>query len=361
MKIEYMRNMQFGYMRLEQSDPLTKTEEAMLAHNAIEGLLPVCWQKENDRYFLRYDITGKQALDSVLEQTMAEENLVRRLLIGIYVTIRELEKYLLPQEGLFLSPETIFFDPKTETMHFCFFTEVTDSLQVQLIKLMEYILAKTDHKNVIAVQLVYGAYEVVQKDSFCIEDLHIYLKESNRDVESEVLIEEDSVLPVARCGQVSDNEEERTAIWKRGAEWLRNATDRMREVISCSKRRKKEMSVIYEKARVSQEGETTVLGNMSNRTEGILQYEGTRELPDLRIDKNPFLIGSAIDCDGVIQHPNISRRHAKITIRDGVYFIEDLNSTNGTKVNGGLLNYKTKVSVRKGTGIHFANEPYRFM
>ena len=360
MKIEYMRNMQFGYMRLEQGGPLTKTEEAMLTHNAIEGLLPVSWQKENDRYFLRYDITGKQALDSVLEQTMAEENLVRCLLIGIYVTIRELEKYLLPQEGLFLSPETIFFDPKTETMHFCFFTEITDSLQMQLIKLMEYILAKTDHKNVVAVQVAYGAYEVVQKDSFCIEDLHTYLKESNKDFEPEVSIE-DSVPPVAYCGQISDDAKERSAIWKWGANWLRKTKDWIREEISCPKRRKKEVSVIYEKARVLQEQGTTVLGNTSNRTEGILQYEGTGELPDIRIDKIPFLIGSAIDCDGVIRHPNISRRHAKITIRDGVYFIEDLNSTNGTKVNGGLLNYKTKVSVRKGTEIHFANEPYRFV
>ena len=68
-----------------------------------------------------------------------------------------------------------------------------------------------------------------------------------------------------------------------------------------------------------------------------------------------------MDADGIIAHPNISRRHARVTCREGVYFIEDLNSTNGTRVNGGLLNYKTKVSIRKGTGIHFANEPYRFV
>lgn len=362
MKIEYMRNMHFGYMRLELENPLTKTEEAMLTHNVIEGLLPVCWQQENDRYLLRYDITGKQALDSVLEQTMADETLLRHLLIGIIVTIKELEKYLLPQEGLLLKPETIFCDNKTKTMHFCFSSEGNVPLQEQLVKLMEYILAKTDHKNISAVQMAYGVYEEVQNPLFCLEDLHSYLKEKYTEAESEICLESVPVANGADYEWEQIMEEEKRGLKRQKIEWIEKAGIWFRRKIDrLFKGHKQELTVIYDKAPVAPEGATTVLGNTMNRSVGILQYEGINSLPDIRVTHMPFIIGSAADCDGIINHPNISRKHAKITCRDEVYFIEDLNSTNGTRVNGGVLNYKTKVSIRSGTDICFANEPYRFL
>lgn len=365
MKIEYMRNMQFGYMRLEATEPLTKTEEAMLTHNVIEGLLPVCWQKENNRYLLRYDITGKLALDSVLEQTMADEKLLRHLLVGIYVTIKQLEKYLLPQESLFLNPEAIFYDAKTETMHFCFFPEGGETLQMQLVKLMEYVLAKTDHKNIVAVQMVYGVYEEVQKPSFCVEDLQTYLKEKSISPDREIISIEEVGAEKELCEQEERTTKEKFGWVKGKVEWKEMIMAWIKgKIKNFPKKKLTESAVIYDVYDVESaalEGATTVLGGMSDRIEGVLQYEGTNFLPDIRIDKLPFLIGSATDADGIITHPNISRKHARVTCRDGVYFIEDLNSTNGTRVNGGLLNYKTKVSIRRGTGIHFANEPYRFM
>jgi len=94
---------------------------------------------------------------------------------------------------------------------------------------------------------------------------------------------------------------------------------------------------------------------------GYLKYEGVNFLPDIPIIKTPFVIGTAESCDGILKHPNISHYHAKITYQDHTYFIEDLNSTNGTRVNGGLLSYKTRVSLKKNENVYFANEPYRFV
>jgi len=39
-------------------------------------------------------------------------------------------------------------------------------------------------------------------------------------------------------------------------------------------------------------------------------------------------------CDLVIEHPSISKMHCIVTRTDGLLFIRDLGSTNGTKVNG---------------------------
>ena len=42
-----------------------------------------------------------------------------------------------------------------------------------------------------------------------------------------------------------------------------------------------------------------------------------------------------VDLDSVDQEAKVSRRHARIILRDGKYFVEDLGSTNGTYVNRG--------------------------
>ena len=47
-----------------------------------------------------------------------------------------------------------------------------------------------------------------------------------------------------------------------------------------------------------------------------------------------LVIGRAAPAGLVIDHPEISRRHARITQRGGVHFLEDLGSTNGTRLNG---------------------------
>src|SRR5262249_55558486 len=46
------------------------------------------------------------------------------------------------------------------------------------------------------------------------------------------------------------------------------------------------------------------------------------------------LIGRAPDCQVVLDHPTVSARHARLFLRDGQYFVEDTQSTNGTAVNG---------------------------
>jgi pSer/pThr/pTyr-binding forkhead associated (FHA) protein len=42
-----------------------------------------------------------------------------------------------------------------------------------------------------------------------------------------------------------------------------------------------------------------------------------------------------VDLDADDPEAKVSRRHARITLRDGQYFLEDLGSTNGTFVNRG--------------------------
>jgi len=46
------------------------------------------------------------------------------------------------------------------------------------------------------------------------------------------------------------------------------------------------------------------------------------------------VIGRSKDCDVHLDDPNISRRHAELRHEESTYWLIDLDSTNGTEVNG---------------------------
>jgi pSer/pThr/pTyr-binding forkhead associated (FHA) protein len=59
-------------------------------------------------------------------------------------------------------------------------------------------------------------------------------------------------------------------------------------------------------------------------------YEGL-ELP---IDRDWMVIGRGRSADIVIAEPTISRAHAAVAFEDRAFYLQDLGSTNGTRVNG---------------------------
>ena len=57
-----------------------------------------------------------------------------------------------------------------------------------------------------------------------------------------------------------------------------------------------------------------------------------------------LVIGRGTDSDIVIDNTAISRHHSTIELRDGMHYLADLNSTNGTTVNGKKISSKVPVT-----------------
>lgn len=106
---------------------------------------------------------------------------------------------------------------------------------------------------------------------------------------------------------------------------------------------------------------TVLLSQITRPPEGVLRYEGKGACKDLHITGSSYVIGSERGCEGYIPSTTVSRRHARISRTEDIYFIEDLNSSNGTYVGGEMLNYKTKVSLQKNEIVIFADEKFRFI
>ena len=56
-----------------------------------------------------------------------------------------------------------------------------------------------------------------------------------------------------------------------------------------------------------------------------------------------FTIGRAVECDVVVEDVYLSSRHARFSHDDGDFFVEDLDSTNGTYVNQRLISHRTRM------------------
>src|SRR5437016_2383525 len=71
---------------------------------------------------------------------------------------------------------------------------------------------------------------------------------------------------------------------------------------------------------------------MSKEVNGeLVPVGGGDSIPLLR---SVMTIGRRESCDICMRFPNVSGTHAELYFRDGYWYLRDLNSTNGVKVNG---------------------------
>jgi len=82
---------------------------------------------------------------------------------------------------------------------------------------------------------------------------------------------------------------------------------------------------------------------------------GPRKGQELRLDRREVTIGRADNADLVIRDEFASTHHAKLVLMNGEWLIQDLNSTNGTFVNGKRvgtpMTLKANVPVQIGNSV----------
>jgi len=66
-----------------------------------------------------------------------------------------------------------------------------------------------------------------------------------------------------------------------------------------------------------------------------MEVRGTGdEVRGIHLSESEVFIGRSAECEVHLPFNNISRKHARIDFKGEDYVLEDLNSTNGTYVNG---------------------------
>jgi pSer/pThr/pTyr-binding forkhead associated (FHA) protein len=78
--------------------------------------------------------------------------------------------------------------------------------------------------------------------------------------------------------------------------------------------------------------------------------------PPIEIVKDLTLLGRKEDCDVRLEHKSVSKMHCVIVKTEGMLFLRDLGSTNGTRVNGTRVR---RAALLPNDQLHIANYKFR--
>lgn len=108
-------------------------------------------------------------------------------------------------------------------------------------------------------------------------------------------------------------------------------------------------------------GETVILSMNAAGPSSLVSKE-PGELATIYLEKELTIIGKLKTAsDAVIDLPTVSRVHAKIRKREDGYYLTDLNSRNGTMVNGRLLKAEEEYCLQNEDEVDFAQARYIFL
>jgi len=367
--IEYRRSNGRSYMVYKDEVIYNGFDIQMVQQNHIKGLVPleVIASEGKEQYW--YDISGFQALDTWVEDQRVGADELKAILLSYRETLRQCRRYLLDERCVSLSKENVFISSKDKGISFCYMPfEIRDSSE-SVIELFEYYMTIMDHSDGRGVKNCYDAYEESRKPNALIDDIIVCFENTGGDFEEDNYVnnrayssDEKKVKPVEEVRVYADSAKSRdTGIrrlslgdirWNKGKWFAKKDKEEPPRIKYVAEPQTKERPI---------EHPTVLLGEDTDRILGRLIYQGSGDEQSFVISNKEFTIGSSPELDAVICSQAVSRKHARISEKEDHYYIEDLNSKNGTKVNGQWLNYKDYRILRKNDRIKFADCEYLFI
>ena len=167
---KYYKDYRHNYMILKGEDFSPNTYQCkMVTGNTIAGLLPCMEKHINGETLLYYEITSKQTLASVYENSRISMQQLRKLFLQLKMTWEDMSRYLLDESGLVLRPEYIYVDVETGDMLFLYYPLTTE--EKYITTLLEFLVDRVDSEDRQAVEVTYKMYELVEKEQFVLDEV----------------------------------------------------------------------------------------------------------------------------------------------------------------------------------------------
>lgn len=377
-EILYERNLTGSYMKIPVSLN-AKFDEKIMLKRKLPGILPVerCFVNGHGQYW--YNISGKQSLDTYCKVRNIGIDFIERMIISICNQIEILEWNLIDTNSLMLDPELVFVTNQNGEIIFTIYPGEHTSLTLEFQQLMEYLLTKIDHSDTQAVQAAYAIYEKTLDDTYSIVDIRdiiVSKKEENVDpVKMHEKTQQERLKIDTAEAKASKETKKEKIIFKldnvrNKDSWISKIIDSILKYIDeCKNKKEYESNWITPEIEdyneepdiVIQNNPTVCLSNYKAKPRGMLLYDGLEELENISLTGNTIRLGKGVEADVLIDKATISKFHAKIEKTEADFYIEDLNSTNGTMVNGEALSYKERRKLEINDIVQLADVQYKFV
>lgn len=392
--------------------------------NQIPGLLPCKIQKINGEELFYYEITGCQKLQDLYQNQKFTKEELEELFIAVVKVLEALQQYLMNGDHLLLGPGYIFRDMEKGGYRFLWFPFSRSMAEKEFRSLTEYILPKIDHGDKQAVTLGYSVYKESMEENIRLEHLkaHLYQdrqeeskkaavfsreeEEERKKILDEFYGEEEEteahlfypartvvifillaagivlwlccfmhiemkyVLPVEGllllAGILAEavyrkktGKKESTEAEKEQEEAILYERDTDEEDLYMENREKLVKEADYEG--YANEGLTVILGQKAEER-ACLQAVGKEQEYTWFLEKECVLIGKQKEAADIwLDVPTVSRIHAKIICRGQNHYLVDLNSKNGTLLNGTCIHPQTEYPLQDKDEVVFAETRFFYL
>lgn len=409
MEVRYKRSMSNSYIiiRKENQEAKNTYQIHILLENQVPGLLPCKIQKIDGEDLFYYEITGCQSFLNLYENRKLGSADLKDLFQDIVQAMEYLDRYLLSRDFLILNPAYIYRSMDRKRYAFLWFPFSESTIEKELRSLTEDILPKVDHSDRAAVSLGYGFYKEVMEGRIQAEVLKSCLYAQEEEEIPPQSIEEEQERQKILDDFYTEEEEETVSgrgilmivavilllillfflvrhfklleevyLWA-GAGIVAAGMLLLGGVWFIKKKTETETSEqsLYEEAYPSElkefpteenrkskaEAVTTVLYQQERNTAPCLLEWRNPSGKKYQIEKEVSLIGQRREAvDLWLDVSTVSRIHAKIIHREQGDFLIDLNSRNGTQINGEYLNPEQEYFMENGDEIVFAEMRFQY-
>ena len=358
-EVTYERDLSRSYMKVPAVEEVCLDEKLMF-HKTYQGILPMekCYINGIGQYW--YNISGYQALDSYCKVNDVTQDFFEKLILCICKQLEVLEWNLLDERCLVVHPEYIFLSSSGEDVSFILYPDTKGNLLDELRQLMEYLLTKLNHTDKESVQNAYQIYHTMLTEAYSIMDLKkMILNGRNRNLSNaEQKVQEETVYMMEQ-EQEEESQEETEDLFKK-------IIDRLKRFLLYKKDNKEEIPIVVypedpKKEMPEQSHPTVCLTSVLGEPQGILIHEGRGDYSDFELGKGSSILGKNPRVKLYLPRETVSQFHAKFEYFDKKYYVEDMNSTNGTFINDEMLSYKEQRELMPGDVLCFADVKYRFL
>lgn len=383
----------------------------MILGNRIPGLLPCRLQKADGKVLLYYEITALQKIFDVYEKLAYGE--LKNIYLGLLKIFEQMDAYLLDAGHLLLEPEYVYLDKGEGTIYLCYLPGPGRPIWEQLQDLTECLLPRIEHQDLRGVRLGYGLYRLLMEDDLQMdavgglirrseeeerekdgggpvdspeeEEMHTEVpkmpekepggyRERRKDlilllvgflfISGSVVIRRmgylgDISLPVLLIGLFCGILLASLAVWN--GKRKEDRRDIGNKGVWENDEYREDDEEQESEGEPSEGEETAVLYRDPGYVYPALVCEEAGQAPPIILKRDMIVVGKM---DGVsdvlLDRPDISHVHARIRKREEGYWIADLDSRNGTFVNGKRLEKEDEHLLQSEDRVTFADISYRF-
>lgn len=327
-----------NYLTLSAENPRNEGYEVkMFEHSTVPGFVEMRVRHVDQRNVYQYRIEGYDSYEEYHSRTSIQKKDLRRLIVSIMEICSRVSEYLLNIDCVVLHPENIFL--REEKLFFCYYPDDIQTFKDGFKGLMEYVLEHIDHNDRETVMIAYGIYQKILKNNYTMESLMEAFEENIEEKKPEITYQAVKQADCLRETSTYRGDAESVFLPEEPSVW-------------------EKIKGLFGKKSAPQNEKDASGGTMLLSAPKLTNLCGGE---DIVLTHFPFVIGSAVKkCDYAINSPLVSRKHAIIWNESGVFYLEDVGSTNGTRLNGVTVGICEKVPMEKEMEVEFANIKYRF-